>query len=161
METDSELDTEETWQDLQPGVSFFMIHDDANPHLNLTIQKNPSGSFARSSVSRPRRNDDGNVVRSGVATLDSEDMRPTRKRTSPDGIKQRGAVHEFGHMIGLQDEYTSDSARVGNTMRQGTSKGMPPNTSILSGGEVVQQAHYSSILAGLNEAVALILFPSE
>lgn len=154
LESDPELNTEVTWQDLQPGVSVSMIHDDANPHFNLTIHKIPSGAFARSSVSRPRRDDNGDVAQAGVVTLDSEDMRPTRKKTSPDGMKQRGAVHEFGHMIGLQDEYTSSASRVGNTTRQGTSKGMSPNASIMSGGEVVQQAHYSSILAGLNEAVA-------
>ena len=154
LKTDPELESEVTWKDLQPGVSVSMIHDDANPHFNLAVQKIPSGGFARSSVSRPTRDDTGNVEAAGRATLDSEDMRPTRKRTSPSGMTQRGAVHEFGHMIGLQDEYTSDPARVGNATRQGTTKGMGSNASIMSGGEVVQEAHYRSILAGLNEAVA-------
>jgi hypothetical protein len=38
----------------------------------------------------------------GNVWLDSEDPVMTPKRPS---VRQRGVIHEFGHMIGLEDEY--------------------------------------------------------
>jgi hypothetical protein len=152
--TDGELDASPTWQDLQPTVRVAILEDDANPQFNVTVARIPDGGFARSNVGRPTRDADGNVTAPGTAALDSEDMDATTKNTSPDGVTQRGAVHEFGHMIGMQDEYTSNPDNVGDATRQGTTKGMDDNDSIMSGGEVVQQAHYSSILEALNAAVA-------
>ncbi len=141
-----------TWKDLTPGVAIDMIEDAGNPHFNVEVNKIAPGDFDRSSVSRPRRGPRGTITTTGSANLDSEDMTPTIKGSSPEGVTQRGAVHEFGHMIGLQDEYGT-AATAGNPTRQGVDKSQGDSESIMHGGEVVEQAHYRSILDGLNSAV--------
>lgn len=45
----------------------------------------------------------------GNVTLDSFDLNPTQKNGAPPGLTQRGGVHEFGHMLGLDDEYLKGS----------------------------------------------------
>lgn len=42
----------------------------------------------------------------GKVTLDSQDVVAIERET---GISQRGIVHEFGHMLGLPDDYARDS----------------------------------------------------
>lgn len=63
-------------------------------HWELTVTKIGSGGFQQS------------WVRNGMffnsSQLDSEDVRLTAKGH---GQSQRGTVHEFGHMLGLGDEY--------------------------------------------------------
>ena len=59
----------------------------------ITVTRIKKGGFRRSSV---------NII-SREVELDSEDLTLTPKGH---GQSQRGAVHEFGHMIGLHDEYT-------------------------------------------------------
>jgi hypothetical protein len=63
-------------------------------HWEVTVEK--VSKFALSSVNPLK----GNV------SLDSLDLRLTRKIGS---IFQRGVVHEFGHMLGLGDEYHKNS----------------------------------------------------
>ncbi|MEM0907385.1 MAG: hypothetical protein AAGJ94_08480 [Pseudomonadota bacterium] len=76
----------------------FLENSAATSKWTLTISKIKPGGFATSSVS------DGFVWNSSVG--DSEDLNPVSKGGS---MGQRAAVHEFGHMIGLDDEYP-DSA---------------------------------------------------
>lgn len=47
----------------------------------------------------------------GNVTLDSEDLNPVNKGGPQ---SQRGAVHEFGHMLGLDDEYPAASPHTGD-----------------------------------------------
>jgi hypothetical protein len=70
-------------------------------HWELEVTKIKAGSF-RTSYVNPRT---GNVV------LDSEDLRPTPKGY---GQMQQGVVHEFGHMLGLLDEYLAGSPHIGD-----------------------------------------------
>jgi hypothetical protein len=65
-------------------------------HWEITVHKIPSADFRQSFV-HPFF---GNV------SLDSEDLTLTKK---PHG-QQRGGVHEFGHMLGLEDEYLETSS---------------------------------------------------
>jgi hypothetical protein len=65
-------------------------------HWEITVTRINSGGF-RTSYVRPGSNE---------VTLDSEDIVPVTKSGSA-GCDQRGAAHEFGHMIGLDDEYKS------------------------------------------------------
>ncbi|MCX2764508.1 hypothetical protein [Aquimarina muelleri] len=61
-------------------------------HWEITVEKIQKGGFSTSSV---------NPI-SGSVKLDSEDGNFANKGY---GVKQRGLVHEFGHMLGLPDEY--------------------------------------------------------
>jgi peptidoglycan hydrolase-like protein with peptidoglycan-binding domain len=54
----------------------------------------------------------GSFFTNGDADLDSFDLQP-RDKGGPE--TQRGAVHEFGHMMGFDDEYSDDGKAVGNT----------------------------------------------
>lgn len=63
-------------------------------HWEITVEK--VSKFAVSSV---------NPVMGNVS-LDSLDLKLIRKKG---GGRQRGVVHEFGHMLGLDDEYKKDS----------------------------------------------------
>lgn len=63
-------------------------------HWEITVEK--VKNFAVSSVNPVT----GNVL------LDSLDLKLFRKKG---GRKQRGVVHEFGHMLGLDDEYKKSS----------------------------------------------------
>lgn len=61
-------------------------------HWEIHVTKIKSGSFAQSSVNPYW----------GTVNLDSEDNTMVSKGH---GAQQRGIVHEFGHMLGLPDEY--------------------------------------------------------
>ena len=78
-------------------------------HWEISVTKIAAGTFARSFVN----------VRTGNVELDSEDLTSVPKGG---GQMQRGAVHEFGHMLGLDDEYTPGSPNVADqsaTMNSG------------------------------------------
>lgn len=66
-------------------------------HWEITITKIVSGGFTPSCVDVRRTN----------VRLDSEDLSPVFKHGQ---LQQRGAVHEFGHMLGLADEYSTASS---------------------------------------------------
>lgn len=72
----------------------------------------------------------------GVVQFDSEDLRFTEKRR---GIYQRGALHEFGHMLGLDDEYIAESKHIDDF------------NSIMNTGEITRIRHDSSYLGWLNQ----------
>ena len=81
-------------------------------HWEITVTKIPSGEFKFSFVEP-----DWNNVH-----LDSEDLTYVGR--------QRGAVHEFGHMIGLPDEYEN-------------SRHIIDPRSIMHSGEHIRDRHYS------------------
>lgn len=92
--------------DLQTQIGGWMLD-----HWEISVTKIPSGAFRRSSVNSLL----GNV------TLDSEDLRAIPKGCP--GHTQKGAVHEFGHMLGLPDEYPAGgthAADCASTMHSGS-----------------------------------------
>lgn len=70
-------------------------------HWEITVTKIKAGTFRTSYVN----------VGTGNVTLDSEDLNPVNKGGPQ---TQRGAVHEFGHMLGLDDEYPTVSPHRGD-----------------------------------------------
>jgi hypothetical protein len=93
-------------------------------HWEVSVQKT-SKSFEQSYVNTFM----GNVQ------LDDKDLIFTKK---PSGI-QRGVVHEFGHMLGLDDEYTKGSAWVND------------KSSIMNNGETVMGRHLTFFTNWLNK----------
>lgn len=77
----------------QEGGFFGRMRDvmDPSENYNINVLRIPDGDFHRSSVGP------GNI-----SHLDSEDNRAVSKGAS---MPQVGTAHEFGHMIGLPDEY--------------------------------------------------------
>ena len=94
---DVQLDVRE-----QEGGFFGRVRDlmDPGENYNINVLRIPEGDFHRSSVGP------GNV-----SHLDSEDNRAVPKGAS---MSQVGTAHEFGHMIGLPDEYHDGHAHQGD-----------------------------------------------
>lgn len=80
----------------------------------------------------------------GNSTLDSNDTTPANKGAS---MKQRGAVHEFGHMLGLRDEYASAKDNLHHT---------GDLDSVMNAGELVRERHYAPFAGWLTEKAATI-----
>lgn len=81
---------------------------------------------------------------SGNTTLDSNDLRPETKGAS---MKQRDAVHEFGHMLGLRDEYAAAKSNMNH---------LGDLDSIMNVGELVRDRHYAPFAGWLTEKASTI-----
>jgi hypothetical protein len=99
-------------------------------HWEITVTKIKAGTFRTSYVQAGM----GNV------TLDSEDLTPTIK--GDPSCTQRGAVHEFGHMLGIDDEYLAGGAHVGDTQ------------SIMHSCETVSMRHNAGFVKWLDVQIA-------
>lgn len=75
-------------------------------HWEISVKKIQLGKFSRSSV---------NPVM-GVVSLDSEDLNFVFKGAANG---QRGVVYEFGHMLGLPDEYKTGGMSAHSVMHSG------------------------------------------
>lgn len=95
----------------------------------ITVTKIKAGGFARSYV----------VPSMGNVALDSEDLTPVSKAPS---FKQRGAVHEFGHMLGLLDEYKK-------------SKYVSDTGSVMHSGEMIRPRHDAPIIKWMNHVLTV------
>jgi hypothetical protein len=93
-------------------------------HWEISVRKIPKGGFRQSSVFPIR----GNVL------LDSEDIVMTPKRPN---VSQRGVIHEFGHMIGLEDEYSHRFAM--------------DYKSVMNSGEAIRKRHDAEYILWLNK----------
>lgn len=82
--------------------------------------------------------------RSGETTLDSNDLRPETKGAT---MTQRDAVHEFGHMLGLRDEYPAAKSNMSHTTDV---------DSIMNVGEVVRDRHYAPFAAWLTSKASTL-----
>ncbi len=102
-------------------------------HWEIKVAKIKAGGFRTSYVAYKR----------GQVTLDSEDLVPVFKGAA---TPQRGAVHEFGHMLGLDDEYLKGS------------KHILDKPSIMHSSEVIRPRHNSTIVKWLNNAITLKKF---
>ncbi len=155
----STLNYSPSWTDLVADADVIVVADPGNPHFTVRVQRIPVGQFETSSVTAPSRDGEGHVHGAGLAELDSNDLTGVQKASASAGTTQRAGVHEFGHMLGLQDEYQGRGRPEGSTTRQGSSVGNGNNDDrIMAGGEIVQQAHYASIRAALNTAAAPVPF---
>jgi hypothetical protein len=113
-------------------------------HWNITIAKIPPAGFQTSTTRDPLF---AGILNGSVA-LDSEDLTAVNKG-GPE--LQRGAVHEFGHMMGYKDEYLDED---------GKAAGIPywtdDKVSIMNSGERVQPRHYIWFADWCNKRFATI-----
>jgi hypothetical protein len=94
-------------------------------HWELSVRKT-SEDWAQSYVS----------THMGNSQLDDKDLNFAEK---PSGEKQRGSVHEFGHMLGLDDEYLKGSVWIND------------KKSVMNNGEIVMGRHLTFFAAWLNK----------
>ena len=155
--TDKGLEASPKWSELQPKVAIDLQASDADPHFTVEVAKLPAGGYTRSTVTRPVRDEDGQPAGPGTVNLDTEDLTPLHKVGGSPGTKQRTVLHEFGHMLGLEDEYYAAGRREeGDVTRQGTEVGGPAedNDAVMASGEEITRPHYASIESALNAAVS-------
>ena len=98
-------------------------------HWEITVAKIKPGSFSTSYV----------VPSKGNVKLDSEDLRRVSKAP---GYKQRGAVHEFGHMLGLDDEYRKSIY-------------MSDTGSVMHSAEMIRARHNTTIIKWMNNVLTV------
>jgi hypothetical protein len=103
-------------------------------HWNVTCRK----------VDAPRPSDTtpggGGCCSNGTARWDSRDLTLETPYGANTSIKQRGAVHEYGHMLGYRDEYPNPSGVKGDPL---FSTAHPSDEkSIMFWGEEVRPRHY-------------------
>lgn len=129
---------------------------DAGWHYDLQIKKVPKGVLEISSVSI---HDEDPSTDEMTSTLDSNDLTFVTKDESVKD-KQKGAIHEYGHMIGLDDEYEdSDPGTIwhetlvrdalGTVLVEGNYK------DVMSVGNHIEKQHYVTFLQALKDITNL------
>lgn len=102
----------------------------SHSHWNLDVTK--VDDWSSSSVA----GDGGGFAWNGRGYFDSQDVVYANKLGGR--TKQRAAVHEFGHMLGLRDEYLNDKGQVEDNPNWTTDI-----QSVMNGGEQVRDRHYA------------------
>ncbi len=132
-------------------------------HYDLKINKIPKGEMEQSSVTHLGKRT-GGVFKASKKTdkhsvdLDSEDLTFIDKGTDVKD-KQKGAVHEFGHMVGLGDEYDDrkagikHAAMVRNALGTVLTEGNFDD--VMSVGNTIEKQHYVTFLAALKKVTGL------
>ena len=144
------------WESLVAQVLVNVYESESNPHFVLSITKIPPGEFRGSSVTSPVVLPFWGATGPGTGDFDSEDLETVAKS----GGMQTPAVHEAGHMLGLDDEYLasgpeppSHSDLVESEFGQGVAKGSDGR--IMSGGDDIQPEHGVTFLEALKEATGM------
>jgi len=122
-------------------------------HYQLSVTKIPEGAFQRSHVKSKRGN---TSLNRNTSRLDSEDLAWRDKHggsrdDAADGVEhsqemQKGAVHEFGHMLGLDDEYSAGAAGIKHSslVKSALGADIAESTSddIMAYGNSIEKQHY-------------------
>ncbi len=146
------------WESRVARVNIEVHEVDDDEHFALSITKIPTGAFRQSSVSAPDTGIFGGLFGydPGSGDFDSEDLNEVNKP----GGKQIGAVHEAGHMLGLDDEYETGSSEapshsdmVQSEFGHGVARGADGR--IMSGGMDIQPEHGVTFLAALKKATGM------
>jgi len=129
-----------------PQISVLESSSKSDSHFYLVVEKIPKDEFAGSSVQ----------IGGQHVKLDSED---TKKTSKCGKYEQRGAVHEFGHMLGIGDEYRDSGfnphhADLTESLFQ-TKVEVKDDQRVMSCGEEVNILHYSTILEALRKITNL------
>ncbi len=138
-------------ESLRAAVRVQVVEADRDWHFRLDVKRIPKGQWTGSSVTTHP----GSKLETNHADLDSEDMTPTPKGGSEG---QLGAVHEFGHMIGLGDEYGSGTkiahrALVKDALGTEISKGTSDD--VMSCANRVGKQHDVTFLEALKKATGV------
>jgi hypothetical protein len=145
--------TKDWWESLRATVVVNAVDSEVEPHFVLSITKIPPGEFRGSSVTSPTVVPFLGPLGPGTGDFDSEDLTTIAKP----GGRQTAAIHEMGHILGVDDEYVgsgpgapSHSPMVQSEFGTGVAKGTDGR--VMSGGNDIQPEHGVTFLAALREA---------
>lgn len=123
---------------------------DVKPHFDVLVVKVPRGESNQDLVISPGRR---NQI--GITNLDSESLTKSRHDS---GHYQRGAVHETGHMLGLDDTYVG-TGDVGHEklVKQELGHGVPvaDDARVMSTGELMDKADAVTFLEAIRKATRI------
>lgn len=120
------------------------------PHFDVLAFKVPQGESQQDLVVSPNRRD-----QEGRVNIDSESLTPTRKDS---GFSQRGAVHEAGHMLGLDDVYTGTGVVGHEKLAQrelGQSVPVGDDGRIMSTGETIGKTDTVTFVEAIRKATRM------
>jgi hypothetical protein len=146
------------FESVHASVAVEVVEVDKDWHFQLRVARIPKGGFRGSSISTYLGSSKRGI---NYGTLDSEDLTGTKKRSSMK-TKQVGAVHEFGHMLGLDDEYEDVDVKDGavghaSLVKDALGKEISRKDSddVMSCGANLGQQHYVTILEALKQATSI------
>jgi len=123
-------------------------------HYQLNVTKIPKGSWKGSSIAHYTDSSKKALKQKNkhFGTLDSEDLSFANKGAKE---KQKGAIHEFGHMIGLGDEYADGKTGISHAAMVKTALGTVLkegiSNDIMSAGDSIEKQHYITFLEALQK----------
>ena len=148
--------TKPGWAGVSASVTVAVVEAEKDWHYQLRVSKIPKGGFSGSSVSTRSGLRDRGV---NYATLDSEDLEG-RNKGGPN--PQVGAIHEFGHMLGLDDEYEDADTPIAAIDHAALVKDAlgkeivrKDTDDVMSVGNAVGKQHYVTVLEALKAATGL------
>lgn len=141
----------EGFESVRAYVDVEVEDSDEDWHYECTIKKIPPGEFEQSFVTTYL---DSNELEQNTGTFDSEDLK--WRQIAGASEAQKPAVHEFGHLIGLDDEYDDGTTDVRHgTLVQdalGTEVVKADTDDVMSQGNQIRPQHYVTFLEALKEA---------
>lgn len=149
------------WELLSASVVVNIVASASNPHFNLEVKKIPKvykgkPGFEQSSVTSPIVLPIIGAINTGSGAFDSNDINLVDKGTG----KQTPAIHEAGHMLGLDDEYKdsdSNESRHSDLVEDefGHSVARDNDGRIMSTGNAMEPEHGVTFLEALKEATGI------
>jgi hypothetical protein len=161
-----------TWDELSANVKCVVKPVKSGGHFKVKVIALPKADSLRSFVqSKDHHKKAGAVGTAGpvkskdfkktTATFNSSDNASSSIPSSLGGpnTNQVTTAHEFGHMLGQDDQYTS-SGGAGTTNDSGSKRSSVPadEQRIMDGGEKVLEEHYSTIVDALNNSTKPVTF---
>ena len=148
--------TKPGWNSITAAVVIVIVEAEKDWHYQLRVTKLPKDAFSQSIVvTHPGKQKRG----ANFATLDSDDL---SGRDLGASMPQVSAIHEFGHMLGLDDEYlTKDrndsdidhAVLVKNALGKEISR--TDSDGAMSVGNTIEKQHYVTLLEALKAATGL------
>jgi hypothetical protein len=159
------------WEHLDAKANFNVVPVASGGHFKVKVLALPKADQTRGVVSG---SDHRTTNKGGAAGEAGADFKPTEATFSsghnrsqkvgssfggPDTDQVRTA-HEFGHMIGQDDQYGEGSRKAGDTNDSGSKVSSVPaeETRIMDGGEVVLPEHLTTVVDALNAATKPVTF---
>ncbi|WP_428267789.1 hypothetical protein [Haliangium sp.] len=160
-----------TWSDVVANISVAPRAVESGGYFKVKVLALPKADAKRSFVSgsdhrKTAGGAAGEVSESGFnqtgGQFNSSDNEKKKIGSSFGGpqTEQVTTAHEFGHMLGQDDQYVDTGRTAGSTNDSGSRVSQVPadEQRIMDGGEVVQTDHYSTIKDALNAATTPITF---
>jgi hypothetical protein len=159
------------WEHMEAKANFNIVPVDSGGHFKVKVLALPAADQTRGVVSgadHRTTNKGGAAGEAGAdfkATTSEFSSGHTRSQKVPSSFggpdtDQVRTAHEFGHMLGQDDQYPEGARKAGDTNDSGSKVSSVPadETRIMDGGEVVLPEHLTTVCDALNAATKPVTF---